>query len=262
MTIRASRIRHPLPAGLRRQALAATLLAGLVASVALADATTKPMPAPAPAPGELQDIEVLEELAGTEASRHLPPLGEHQRLSVTPVNRAQRLPRCAGSVESTVAPGVQVSGRVLIELRCTVGAQWHLYVPVRVIGTTPVVVTTHAIIAGNPLTRTDLVLEQRDISGLPPGYLNSLDIALGLTASRAVAGGAVLTNQELLGARAVQRGQAVTLIASNGDISVRMSGRALSDGFVNQRVRVENLSSGRIVEGIARSEQVVEIMFQ
>jgi flagella basal body P-ring formation protein FlgA len=54
----------------------------------------------------------------------------------------------------------------------------------------------------------------------------------------------------------------VTLVAGNGDVSVRMAGRALSDGLVNQRVRVENLSSGRIVEGIARSEQVVEIVFQ
>jgi len=72
----------------------------------------------------------------------------------------------------------------------------------------------------------------------------------------------VLTNQQLLGTRAVQRGQTVTLVADAGGMSVRMAGRALSDGLINQRVRVENLSSGKIVEGIARSEQVVEIIFQ
>ena len=66
----------------------------------------------------------------------------------------------------------------------------------------------------------------------------------------------------LLGSRVVQRGQTVTLIATNGGFSVRMAGRALSDGMINQRVRVENLSSGKVVEGIARSEQVVEIIFQ
>jgi flagella basal body P-ring formation protein FlgA len=64
-----------------------------------------------------------------------------------------------------------------------------------------------------------------------------------------------------MGAQAVQRGQTVTLVAEAGGISIRMAGRALSDGFVNQRVRVENLSSGKIVEGIARSPQVVEIIF-
>ena len=231
-------------------------MACLATSFALAAPVTRP------APTDLQDVEALESLAATEAQRHLPPLGEHQRLSVTPISRGQQLTRCQGPVDSRVAPGLQVSGRVLIELRCAVGTQWHLYVPVRVVGTTPVVVTTHAIIPGNPLTNRDLVVEQRDMNSLPPGYLNSLDVVLGLTASRAIAGGAVLTNQELLGARAVERGQSVTLIASNGEISVRMAGRALSDGFVNQRVRAMNLSSGRIVEGIARPEQVVEIMFQ
>jgi flagella basal body P-ring formation protein FlgA len=50
-------------------------------------------------------------------------------------------------------------------------------------------------------------------------------------------------------------------VADAGGVSVRMPGRVLTDGLVNQRVRVENLSSGKIVEGIARSEQVVEIIF-
>jgi flagella basal body P-ring formation protein FlgA len=60
----------------------------------------------------------------------------------------------------------------------------------------------------------------------------------------------------------VQRGQTVTLVADTGGMSVRMAGRALGDAMVNQRVRVQNLSSGKVVEGIARSEQVVEIIFQ
>ncbi len=53
----------------------------------------------------------------------------------------------------------------------------------------------------------------------------------------------------------------VTWIADAGGISVRMAGRALTDGLVNQRVKVVNLSSGKVVEGIARSAQVVEIIF-
>jgi flagella basal body P-ring formation protein FlgA len=216
---------------------------------------------PAASP-DFQDTAVLEDLAKTEAARHLPPLTDKQRLAVAAIQRAQQLPRCGAAVQSSVAPGIQVSGRVLVELRCESGKPWHIYVPVKVVGTSPVAVTTHAIVAGSLLKPNDVVVEQRDLSELPPGYLNSAEIAVGLTASRAISGGTILTNQELLGIKAVQRGQTVTLVASNGDFSVRMAGRALSDGLVNQRIRVENLSSGKIVEGIARSEQVVEIVFQ
>jgi flagella basal body P-ring formation protein FlgA len=85
---------------------------------------------------------------------------------------------------------------------------------------------------------------------------------VGLTASRPISGGAFLTNQQVVAARAVQRGQSVTLLADLGGMSVRMAGKALTDGLINQRVRVQNVSSGKIVEGIARSAQVVEIVSQ
>jgi flagella basal body P-ring formation protein FlgA len=209
-----------------------------------------------------QDLTQLESLARSTAARLLPPLTEHQRLQVVPISERLRFPRCANPVSAAAAPGLRATGRVLIELRCDASPPWHLYVPVRVVGTSPVAVAAHALIPGTLLTDKDVRIEQQDTNRLPPGYLDDASIAVGLTVARGIAGGAVLTNQMLLGSKIVQRGQAVTLIAGSGGFSVRMAGRALSDGLINQRVRVENLSSGKVVEGIARSEQVVEIIFQ
>jgi flagella basal body P-ring formation protein FlgA len=133
---------------------------------------------------------------------------------------------------------------------------------VRVAGTSQVTVAAHSIVAGTVLTAQDLRTEQRDLSELPPGYMDDLAVTVGLTAARPIASGAVITNQLLVGAKAVQRGQTVTLVADAGGMSVTMQGRVLSDGLINQRVKVENLSSGKVVEGIARSQQVVEIILQ
>jgi flagella basal body P-ring formation protein FlgA len=210
---------------------------------------------------DLQDMTQLEQLATAEAQRQLPPLTDKQRLTVGPLQSQLQLPRCESPVKAVRAPGIQVPGRVLIELRCEGGTPWHLYVPAKIVGTTKVVLAAHALVVGTVLSAKDLTVEQRDMVGLPPGYLDDPDIALGLTAARAIAGGAIMTNQQLLGVQAVQRGQTVTLIADADGIVVRMEGKALSDGLVNQRVKVENLSSGKIIEGIARSAQVVEIVF-
>lgn len=210
---------------------------------------------------DLQDVSALENLAKSTAAPLLQAVTQRQRVQVGPIQPQLQLARCANAVKSSIAPGPRNPTRVLIELRCEGGASWHLYVPVKIIGTSPVVVTAHAIITGTVLTAKDVTVEQRDAVGLPPGYLDDPSIAIGMTASRAISAGALLTNQQLMGARVVQRGQTVTLVADAAGISVRMPGRALSDGLVNQRVRVENLSSGKIVEGIARSEQVVEIIF-
>jgi flagellar basal body P-ring formation protein FlgA len=214
------------------------------------------------AAGDLQDISQLEELARTKSQRLLPPLSDKQRLQVGPIQPHLQLARCENAVQAIRAPGIPVQDRVLIELRCEARTPWHLYVPVKVVGITSVVLAAHAIVGGSALTAKDMSVEQRDVVGLPPGYLNDPAIAIGLTAGRSIAAGTVLTAQQLMGARAVQRGQTVTLVANAGGVSIQMAGRALSDGLINQRVRVENLSSGKTVEGIARSEQMVEIILQ
>jgi flagellar basal body P-ring formation protein FlgA len=213
-------------------------------------------------PAELQDNSQLEALARSEASLHLPPLTPHERFVAGPINANTRLGHCSQPVKPSVSPGGHMRDRILVELSCPGTPSWHIYVPVRVVGTSQVTIAAHAIVAGSVLTKDDIRTEQRDISELPPGYMDDPAVTVGLTASRPISSGAVVTNQLLLGAKAVQRGQTVTLVADAGGMSVTMQGRALSDGLINQRVKVENLSSGKVVEGIARSQQVVEIILQ
>jgi flagella basal body P-ring formation protein FlgA len=213
------------------------------------------------AAGESQDIAQLETLAKSAAAQELAPLTDRERFIVGPIQSNLELQRC-NSLKPIIGTAHHMKDRVTIELRCAGPTAWHLYVPVRIVGTTPVAVTVHALVTGSVLTAADLKVEQHDISELPQGYFDDPAVAVGLTAARPISGGAILTNQQLVASRAVQRGQAVTLVADSGGMLVRMAGRAMSDGLVNQRVKVQNLSSGKIVEGIARSEQVVEIIFQ
>ena len=204
----------------------------------------------------------LEALARSEAALQFPQLTDRQRFLVGPIEAHLQQEKCSRPIRPLVASPQHMKDRVVIELRCQDPKPWHIYVPVRIVGTSTVAVAAHAIVAGTLIKETDVRTEQHDISELPLGFLDDPSIAIGLTASRPIAGGAYLTNQQLVAAKAVQRGQSVTLIADAGGMSVRMAGRALSDGLMNQRVRVQNLSSGKIVEGIARSEQTVEIIVQ
>jgi flagellar basal body P-ring formation protein FlgA len=241
-----------LPAALMISAHAMTFAHAAVPATPPADAVADPV----------SDVAQLTSLAQAEAALHLPPLTAKQRFLVGPIPQHVQLAACSGAIKPSVAMTPHMNDRVLVELRCQGSSAWHMYVPVRIVGTASAVVAAHAIVNGSVLTANDLIIEQRDVITLPPGYLDDPAIAVGLTASRAISGGAVLTNQHLMGMKAVHRGQSVTLVADAGGMSIRMAGRAMSDGLVNQRVRVENLSSGKIVEGIARSEQVVEIIVQ
>ncbi len=209
-----------------------------------------------------QDVGQLEALAKAAGEQELGALTDRERLVIGPLQPHLQLAPCATPVKPLIGTGRHMKDRVTVELRCAGPTAWHLYVPVRVIGTTPVAVAAHALVMGSVLSAADLRVEQHDMSELPLGYFDDPAIAVGLTVGRPIAGGAIITNQLLVASKAVQRGQAVTLIADAGGMQVRMAGRAMSDGLINQRVKVQNLSSGKIVEGIARSAQVVEIIFQ
>jgi flagellar basal body P-ring formation protein FlgA len=211
---------------------------------------------------QLQDVAQLEALAKSQAEQQFPPLTDRQRFLVGPIDARLRLVRCNLPPKASVGAGQHMRDRVMVELRCPGTPAWHIYVPVKIVGTSTVTMAARAIVVGSVLTDKDVRTEQRDVSELPPGYIDDPTVAIGLTASRPISSGAVITNQYLVAAKAVQRGQEVTLVADIGSMSVRMAGRALSDGLMNQRVKVENLSSGKVVEGIARSEQVVEIIAQ
>jgi flagellar basal body P-ring formation protein FlgA len=212
--------------------------------------------------GDFQEIPPLEALAKSTAALQLPALTDKQRLIVGPLDPHLQLQPCDMPVKALTSPGGHMRDRISVELRCPGTTPWHIYVPVRVVGTSSVVIAAHAIVAGSVLTDKDLRVEQHDIPELPQGYMDDPTVVVGLTAGRPISSGAIITNQFLVAAKAVQRGQTVTLVADTGGMSVRMAGRALTDGLVNQRVRVVNISSGKIVEGVARSEQIVEIISQ
>ena len=92
------------------------------------------------------------------------------------------------------------------------------------------------------------------------GYLSLTSDIIGQRMKRAVTRGVVITPSLLQTEILIKRGQSVTLTVHNESLDIRMSGKALMDGAANQRIKVENMRSGRIVEGLVRSAEQVEVM--
>jgi flagella basal body P-ring formation protein FlgA len=51
----------------------------------------------------------------------------------------------------------------------------------------------------------------------------------------------------------------VTLVATVGGLQVRARGRALANGAVGARLKVQNLSSLKVVEGVVENEDVIRV---
>jgi flagella basal body P-ring formation protein FlgA len=72
--------------------------------------------------------------------------------------------------------------------------------------------------------------------------------------------GRVITPSMLQADLMIRRGQSVTSLVKSDSLHIRMSGKALADGAVNQRIKVENQATKRVVEGLVRSPEHVEVL--
>ena len=73
---------------------------------------------------------------------------------------------------------------------------------------------------------------------------------------RSLPAGTALTVDMLVARLLVRRGQQVTLIAAIGPVEIRAQGQALTEGGVADRVRVQNVTSLKVVEGVVERRRV------
>jgi flagella basal body P-ring formation protein FlgA len=178
-------------------------------------------------------------------------------LLASPLDSRLRLPACDRPLQSFLTDG-QVRPQTTVGVRCAGSVRWTIYTSVLVESIAPVLVARYTLPQGAELTGADFDRVTRRLPGLVTGYVTDVSSLTGQRLRRPVAAGAPLSIEALAPAPLIHRGQQVVVLARTSGIEVRMAGVALSDGRLDDHIRVENSSSHRIVEGVVRSDSVVE----
>jgi len=151
-------------------------------------------------------------------------------------------------------------GNQTIGVKCSSPVAWTVYVPVKVKVLKAVVVAVKPLSANQVITAADVKLQQKDIGSLRQGYMDNIRQLVGQQLKYSVALGTVLKPSSVQAQKVVRRGEHIMLVAVAGKMEVRMSGTALSDAGLGQRVRVKNSSSKRVVEGVVDGPGIVKVI--
>ncbi len=171
-----------------------------------------------------------------------------------------KMPMCNVPLDAFLRSGTKITSRTAVGVRCSGSRPWKVYVPVDVVVTESVLVTRKMLPRGHILTPEDVVAERRNVSRLVGGYIANPAELVGQRLKHQIMGGKVVSPSMLVADTVIKRGQSVTLVVRDNGLNITMSGKALMDGAINQRIRVENSVSHRIVEGLVRSPEHVEIL--
>ncbi len=161
---------------------------------------------------------------------------------------------------STDSQATRASGPVAsVRVSCADPAPWSVNVLLDLKLERDVLVAARGLRRGVVLDAADVQFEHRDVLRLPYGYLGDPARLEGMRLSRSVANGTTLNPGMLAERLLVERGHAVTIVARSGSIAIRAGALAMEDGIAGERVRVRNLASGRVVNGVVESTGIVVV---
>jgi len=179
-------------------------------------------------------------------------------MSVGALDSRLRLAPC-GNVEAYLPPGTRLWGRSRVGVRCVDGVnRWNVSVPltVKVFGNAWVV--RGQVLAGNPITQSDLVQAEVDLAEDTSPVLIDPALWLGQTATRVLTTGQVLRQGMVRPTQVFQAGTQVRVVAEGPGFQMSGDAQALSAGVVGQSTRVR-MDNGRVTSGTVLDARTVKI---
>ncbi|OUR73550.1 flagella basal body P-ring formation protein FlgA [Methylophaga sp. 41_12_T18] len=217
------------------------------------------LPATAAYSVPLQSTSSVEQVAYSYALSTVQASFDNAQIMMTPLDKRLRLKACETKLEAFANNPILGLGKQTIGVKCKSPVAWTVYVPVKVIVLEPVVVALRPLAVHHVISEADIKLQSRDIGSLRKGYIKKSQQIIGQQLKYPLAMGTVISPNMLRPLKVIARGEQIMLVATAGKMEVRMSGMALSDGSLGQKVRVKNISSKRIVEGVVEGPGVVKV---
>jgi len=170
-----------------------------------------------------------------------------------------RLAACADPLQATIAGDGQLRERTTVNVRCNAGTRWSIYLGVNLASELPVLVAQRPLAIGSVPAPADFEVVTRRLPGVSSRYVGDVAQLAGQRLRRPLAMGEALAADALAIAPVVHRGQQLTLVARAGGMEVRTTGIALSDGRPDERIRVQNLVSQKVIEAVVRGPELAEV---
>lgn len=183
------------------------------------------------------------------------------QVTLTSLNQQLRLPQCTKALQVEMAPGAKLLGHISLKISCASPKKWKIHVAAHIDGQVDVIIARHPIPRGTVIQSENLDFVLRQYSQLNHGYYGSANLLNNMEAKRNIKAGQILIPGFLQPQKLVLRGQHITIIAENGALKLRVKGKALMDGQQGQTIKVQNLTSKKLIYARVISAGVVRINF-
>lgn len=149
--------------------------------------------------------------------------------------------------------------RLRYDISCPAAPGWTITVIMKATVNVPVVTSAQGLERGRIIGEGDIALSEQNVAQIADRFFTQPQEVIGQTVKRRLNAGQPITAAALDQPVLVARGQQVMLIIQHQGIEASTMGEALKQGRKGEMIRVRNLSSQRVVDGLVESAGVVRV---
>ena len=121
-------------------------------------------------------------------------------------------------------------------------------------------VSTRPLAKGDVLTEKDLLLKKMPFDGNSPKKAAALTDLIGKETRRAIRAGQPVSSEDVQGKILVEKGKIVDVAYIKGGLSLKLQAKALDSGAAGDTVRVQNLQSKTVLQGLVTAPDTVSVV--
>ena len=137
---------------------------------------------------------------------------------------------------------------------------WTLYVPIKINVLKTVLVAKRGLIKGKQVGAEDIYPTEMDTQKLKQGYFTDKNELIGLVCKHDISADNPFNPYNIELAKLVHKGEQVSIVANDNNLTISMDGIALNEGVLGETVRVKNLSSKRTIEAQVAGRKSVKVI--
>lgn len=190
------------------------------------------------------------------------PETDHPYVTINskPIDPRLKLLKCAKSLTFSHKLSSALKGHISVRVGCPGKKSWALYTKHHISLEKNVVVLTKSLVKGQKITASDLGYSRKNIYQLRPGYAIEKSEVIGKLVTRTHHQGDLLYSSRLIWPHVIKKGDAVSVVARIGGLSVITPGIALADGRKGEQIDVENRRSSRVIRAKVTGPNTVNVI--
>jgi flagellar basal body P-ring formation protein FlgA len=180
-------------------------------------------------------------------------------IQVQNIDQRLKLKKCPVELEIKTIQAHVKPGKNTLNVECRSDTPWRIFMSAQVKLFTDLVVSRHPLNKGHLIQESDVQLTRVELTGRQSASLSSTKQVIGYIVNRRVKAGNIINANNLSKPLLIKKGDRVTILAKQKGFQISMEGIALMSGSKGDKIKIKNIKTKKIIQGIIFDAQTVKV---